>query len=300
LGIMTLMWMCLASAWNIFGGYTGQVSLGHAMFFGMGAYGAGLPFYYWNVTPWIGIFIGVALSIILALLVALPIFKLSAQYFAIATLALGETVRIIAVNLPITQGMRGIDILNFRVNPFYSLQFRIKLPYYYMYLFILLLVFAVMLFINCTKAGYYFRTIKANQTAAESIGIDSRKYKTIALVISAIICSLCGSLYLQYLFYVDPGTVFVGTVSTRMIIMAVIGGLATIQGPIIGALILVPLSEFTRVYFGSDIPGLDFVIYAVLVMLIVIYQPQGLVSFGKVVTKYFKKFTKRRNAGADL
>ena len=300
LGIITLMWMCLGSAWNIFGGYTGQVSLGHAMFFGVGAYGVAIPFFYWRITPWIGVLVGIVVAVLLALVVAIPIFRLSAQYFAIATIALGETVRIIAINLPITRGMRGLDWLDFTMNPLISLQFRSRLPFYFAFLVLFILVVCTMLYINCTKAGYYFRTIKANQTAAESVGIDTRKYKTYALVTSAIICSICGSIYAQYLLYIDPSTVFIGEISTRMVLMVVIGGIATIQGPIIGALILVPLSELTRIQFGADIPGLDLVLYAVTIILVILYKPQGVVSLGDSIRKMLQKHRRRKDAEAKV
>ena len=296
LGILILMWACLGSAWNIFGGYTGQVSLGQAMFFGVGAYGAVLPFYYWNVTPWIGMLIGMFFATLLALLVALPIFKLSAQYFAIATMALGETVRIIAVNLPFTKGMMGIDFLNMKMNPWYSLQFRGKLHYYYFFGVILMIVISIMIYINSSRIGYYFRTIKVNQTAAESVGINARKYKTIALVISACIASLCGSFYAMYQTYIDPSTVFINTLSTKMIIMAVIGGVGTIYGPVIGAALIVPLGEYTRATIGATISGIDLVLYGVLIILTILYQPQGVLKLSGNLIDKVRKMTAGRSA----
>lgn len=278
LGILVLMWACLGSAWNIFGGYTGQVCLGTAMFFGMGAYGVVLPYYYWNITPWIGILIGMALATVLALLVAIPIFKLSAQYFSIATLALGETVRIIAVNLPVTKGMQGIDFLNMKDSFWYTLQTANKLPYYFMFAILLALVFCLMLWINNSQMGYYFRTIKANPVSAESIGINVRKYKTYALVLCACIASVCGSIYAVYQTYVDPATVLLGSLSTKMIIMAVIGGIGTVHGPILGAIILIPLSEYIRAANSGALPGIDLVIYGVLIILVILYQPDGVAS----------------------
>ena len=278
LGILVLMWACLGCSWNIFGGYTGQVSLGQAMFFAMGAYGVVLPFYYWGVTPWIGILIGIVCAVLLALLVSVPIFKLSAQYFSIATLALGETVRILLVNLPFTRGMQGIDFLNFKLNPLYSLQFRDKEPYYYMLAIVLLATFCLMVYINNSKLGYYFRTIKANPVSAESIGINARKYKTLALILSAVIASVCGSIYVQYQLYVDPMTVAASALSTKMIIMAVIGGLGTVYGPIIGAIILVPLSEYVRASISGAVPGIDLIIYGVLIIVMILYQPNGLAA----------------------
>lgn len=293
MGILILMWGCLGSAWNIFGGYTGQVCLGTAMFFGMGAYGVVLPYYYWNLTPWIGFLIGIILAVVLALLVAIPIFKLSAQYFSIATMALGETVRIIMVNLPVTKGMQGIDFLNMKDSFWYTLQSTSKLPYYYMFAILILAVFILMCWINTSQMGYYFRTIKANPVSAESIGIDVRRYKTYALILCAVIASLCGSIYVLYQAYVDPGTVLVSSLSTKMIIMAVIGGIGTVYGPMIGAVILVPLSEYIRAVNSGKLPGIDLVIYGILIILVVIYQPDGIASLlRKAVNFVRKKFAK--------
>lgn len=289
LGILILMWGCLGSAWNIFGGYTGQVCLGTAMFFGMGAYGVVLPYYYWNITPWLGILIGIVLSVILALLVAVPIFKLSAQYFSIATMALGETVRIIMVNLPFTRGMQGIDFLNMKDSFWFTLQSSSKLPYYYMFAILTAGVFILMSWINTSKLGYYFRTIKANPISAESIGINVRKYKTYALILCAVIASLCGSVYVVYQAYVDPATVLLGALSTKMIIMAVIGGIGTVYGPMAGALILVPLGEYIRAANSGSLPGIDLVIYGVLIILVIMFQPDGIVSMVKKALGWISK-----------
>lgn len=293
LGILILMWACLGSAWNIMGGYTGQVILGIAMFFGMGAYGTVLPYYYFDITPWIGILIGIVLSIILALLVAIPIFKLSAQYFSIATLALGETIRIIAINLKITNGMQGIDFLNLKGNFWHTLQTASKLPYYYMFAILLFGVFVLMLWINNSRMGYYFRTIKANPTSAESIGINVRLYKTYALLMSACIASICGSIYVVYQAYVDPSTVLLGALSTKMIIVCVIGGLGTVTGPLLGSIILIPLSEYIRAVNSGRLPGIDLVIYGLLIILVIIYQPDGILSILSKIINFFKNKVKR-------
>lgn len=297
LGILVLMWACLGSAWNIFGGYTGQVCLGTAMFFGVGAYGTVLPYYYWQLTPWVGILIGMALATILALLIAIPIFKLSAQYFSIATLALGETIRIIAVNIKLTNGMQGIDFLNLKANFWYTLQSPSKMPYYFMFAVLLAVVFVLMLWINNSKMGYYFRTIKANPISAESIGIDVRRYKTYALVMCACITSVCGSIYVVYQAYVDPSTVLSASLSTKMIIMAVIGGIGTVAGPLLGALILIPLSEYIRAANSGALPGIDLVIYGLLIIVVIIYQPDGTISLVKKLSarlrsKFVKEGTK--------
>lgn len=300
MAILILMWACLGSAWNIFGGYTGQVSLGNAIFFGIGAYGVVVPFMHWNVTPWIGIFVGMAFATVVALILAWPLFKLSAQYFAIATVALGETFRIIAVNLPFLGGAAGMDILKPKAKPWYAVQFMSKIPYYYFFLVILAVVFLLMLYINSSKMGYYFRTIKANETAAASVGIDTRKYKTIAFIISACVTSLCGAFYAQYQLYVDPTTVFLGSISTRMIMMAVIGGLGTLWGPMIGAVILVPLSEYTRVQFASVLPGSDQVLYGALIILIILFQPKGILEILKNLGNKIKTLTAKKADGRDM
>lgn len=300
MGILILMWACLGSAWNIFGGYTGQVSLGNAIFFGVGAYGSVVPYVKWNISPWIGMFIGMGLAIIVAVILAWPLFKLKAQYFAIATVALGETFRILAVNSKFVGGAAGVDILRPKASPWYAVQFMSKIPYYYFFLGILILVFLIMLYINSSKTGYYFRTIKANETAAASVGIDVRKYKTIAFIISACITSLCGTFYAQYQLYIDPITVFNSSISTRMIMMAVIGGLGTMSGPMLGALLLVPLSEYTRVNFASLIPGSDQVLFGALIILIILFQPKGLLEIIlNIVKKVNGKKIKSTELGGD-
>lgn len=299
MAILILMWASLGSAWNIFGGYTGQVSLGNAIFFGIGAYAAVIPYAKWNITPWIGVFIGIILSIIVAMILAWPIFKLSAQYFAIATIALGETFRIMAVNLQFIGGAAGVSILTPKANPWYSIQFMSKVPYYYFFLGILVIVIFIMLHINSSRMGYYFRTIKANETSAASVGIDTRKYKTIAFVICACITSVCGAFYAQYQLYVDPNTVFLNTISTRMIMMAVIGGLGTLLGPLLGAVILVPLSEFTRVRLASVIPGSDQVLFGALIIIIVLFQPKGVLEILKTVGRKVMGRSKDKLEGSE-
>lgn len=300
MAILILMWACLGSAWNIFGGYTGQVSLGNTIFFAIGAYSAAVPFVRWNITPWIGLFIGMILATIVAILLAWPIFKLSAQYFAIATVALGEAFRIAAVNFKFIGGATGVDILRPKANPWYAVQFISKIPYYYFFLGILVIVFFIMLYINSSKMGYYFRTIKANETAAASVGIDTRKYKTIAFIISACITSLCGSFYVQYQLYADPTTVLVGAISTKMIMMAVCGGLGTMAGPIIGAIILVPLAEYTRVNFASVIPGSDQVLFGALIILIIMFQPKGVIQIIKNVAEKIKGIKGKKLEGSGV
>lgn len=298
--ILILMWTSLGTAWNILGGYTGQVSLGNAIFFGIGGYSVAVLYTYWNVTPWLGIIIGISISILVSLLLALPLFRLNAQYFAIATVALGEVLRILAVNWDLIGGAGGISILDPSANSLYAMQFNSKVPYYYLFLVILVIVFVIMLYINSSRMGYYFRAIKANETSAASIGIDTRKYKTLAFAISAIITSVCGSIYVEYQLFVAPSTVFLNTVSMQMIMIAVFGGLGTIFGPALGALILVPLSEYTRVKFATILPGIDQVLYGSLIIIMVLFQPKGAFQVVKdVVNKikmfYLKKYRKERS-----
>jgi branched-chain amino acid transport system permease protein len=300
MGILILMWACLGSSWNIFGGYTGQVSFGQIMFFGVGAYGTILPFYYWHITPWIGMFIGIACSVIVALAISIPIFKLSAQYFAIATMALGETLRIIAVNAKFTCGSAGVNFIDFTKSPWITLQFKTKMPYYILFAVILAGTIAFMLRIGSSRRGYYFRTIKANETAAESIGIDVRRNKVLALVSSAVIASLCGSIYVLYQKYIDPSTVFASALSTKMIIMAVLGGVGTIEGPLLGAIILIPLSENMRSLISGKMPGSDMVIYGILIIIIVLYQPQGLSRLVRIIAAKIRSLFSKKQDGAKM
>lgn len=276
--VLMVVWSILGMGWNIIGGYSGQISMGHATFFGIGAYSVALGFVNWNITPWIGIFIGIVLSIILAFLIGYPLLKLRGHYFAIATLTLGEAIKAIFLNTKAVGGATGIDMLKPSAHEWYSMQFDSKLTYYYIMLAFLVAITLLVNWIDKNRMGYYLRTINTNQEAAESIGINTSNYKVWAYMLSAGIVSIGGSLYAQYLLYIDPLVVMSLSVSIMICLVTILGGIATVYGPIIGAVIFTLISEYSRVLLGGSGKGYDLLFYGALIIIVVLYIPNGIIS----------------------
>jgi len=275
--------------WNFIGGYAGQVSIGHSVFYGIGAYSVAIGFSKFNITPWIGIIIGIVFSIIISFIIGLPLLRLKGHYFAVATMAVGESFRVIFINWKYVGGSTGVDFLNRNVSAWYSMQFQNKLFYYYLYLIVALLVLVLVKYLDKMKFGYYLRTIKGNEIAAESVGINTSKYKNIAYMLSAAIVSLGGSLYAQYMLYVDPTMLMTLQVSLMICLVTVMGGIGSIYGPIIGAVVMTLISQYTRVMVGGTGTGIDQIIYGILVIIVVLYLPNGIISIFHKNQKILRK-----------
>lgn len=283
--IMVYMYSTLGLAWNLIGGYAGQISLGHAVYFGVGAYTSTLLLMKAGVNPWIGLIIGAILSSIISLAIGYPCFRLAGHYFAIATIAVGEITQqawlnwdwagsAIGLNLPILkEGVRNFE--------FHSS----KVPYYYIALALVSLALSITYFVDRSKLGYYFRAIKGDQNAARSLGISHTRYKAYAMVLSAVLTSISGTFYAQYVLFIDPDSVFPLMLSINMCLMATLGGLGTVWGPAIGAFILIPISEFTRIKMGGGGGGFDLMVYGFLIMVICLYQPSGVIGIFKQIQK---------------
>ena len=287
---MILIWSIVGMGWNFIGGYAGQVSIGHAVFYGIGAYTSALMFLWWNVTPWIGMWVGMVISVLVAFCIGGPLLRLKGHYFAVATMAVAECCRVIFINWKEIGGATGVDFLNKKVSMWYSMQFSDKVHYYYIFLAFAVIVLGIVIFFDKSKFGYYLRTIKGNESAAESVGIDTSRYKLIAYMLSAAIVSLGGSLYAQYMVYIDPTMLMVLKISLMICLVTVMGGIGTVIGPIIGAIVLTFISEYTRMLMGGTGTGLDQIIYGVLVIIVVLYIPNGIISlFKKKPGKQLKK-----------
>jgi branched-chain amino acid transport system permease protein len=278
-GVMTMMciWAILGMGWNFIGGYAGQISNGHSLYYGIGGYACALSMQWFKLSPWIGMWIGVALSAILAFFIGKPLLRFRGPIFAIATMAIAECVRIAFNNINAIGGATGVFIYNVNLPAFASMQFRDSFKYYYVYLVFALLVLLFTKLLDKSKFCYYLRAIRGNESAAESIGIDTSKYKIYAYMLSAGIVSLAGSLYAQFVLFIDPSSLMTLNVSMMIVLVTVMGGIGTVTGPIIGAVVLTFISEYTRVYLGK-FGGLDMILYGVLVILIVLFLPKGLIS----------------------
>ncbi len=274
--IMVFLYATMGIGWNIIGGYAGQVSFGNAAFFGVGAYSSAILLVHFGISPWVGMLVGVLLSALLAVIVGYPCFRLQGHYFAIATIAVGEIVMVAFLNWNFAGAAVGIylPILEQSLKNF---EFHTsKLPYYYIIVCIFLFALAVCYFMEKSRWGYYFRAIKNDPDGACSLGINIRKYKLYAFILSAVITSICGTFYAQYILYIHPSSTMDLMMSIQICIIVLIGGLGKLFGPVLGAIIFVPLTELTRVYLGSQGQGMDFIIYALIIMVIAIMRPQGL------------------------
>ena len=271
--IMVFIWVCLGQSWNLLGGFTGQVSFGHAAFFGVGAYAGGLLAFHFDASTWYGMILGPLMAMAVAVPMGLICFRLRGSYFALSMLALAELLRLIATNwISFTNGSVGILIVPTAGKVFY----------YYLALALAALSFYVIRGVVQSKWGFYFVAIREDQEAAESMGIDTTKYKLISLLISAFFTGLTGAFYMNYMAFIDPSVVFALTdVSIMMILVVMLGGAGTFYGPAIGAVIMVIFSEVFRIYFGSA----NLLVLGVLIVLIIIFIPNGLMDIQEYLTR---------------
>jgi branched-chain amino acid transport system permease protein len=277
--IMIFLYGALATAWNILAGYCGQISLGHAVFFGIGAYTSTLLIREAALSPWVGMLAGAAAAVGVSQAIGYPVFRLRGHYFAIATIAVGEIVQTLMINWDWAGGARGLFVPIKRPDSFVNFQFHeTKAAYYFIALGLLLLALGATHRLARSRRGYYFRAIREDPEAAAALGVPVAREKHWAMGVSAALTALGGTFYAQYVFFIDPESVFPLSLSILICLVAVLGGVGTLWGPLLGAAVLVPLSEGTRVALGGGGKALDLLIYGALIMLIAIFQPGGLVG----------------------
>jgi len=280
--IRIFLFATLAQAWNILAGYCGQISLGHAIFFGTGAYTSGMFVAKDVASPWVAMVVGALLAVGLSQLIGAPVFRLRGHYFAIATIAVGEIVHILAVNWELIGAARGLYIPVKRPDSLVNFQFhQSKAVYYYIVLGLLVVGLVATWLIERSRLGYYFRAVREEQDAAASLGVRVARTKRVAFGISAALTAACGTFYAQYVLFIDPESVFPLSLSILICLIAVLGGVGTLWGPLVGAIVLIPLGEATRIYLGGTGQALDLVIYGALIMLISVLQPAGLVGIAR-------------------
>lgn len=276
--ILAMMFAQLGVAWNILGGYAGQVSLGHAAFFGIGAYTSSVLFVQFGVSPWIGMIAGGALAVLFALLIGWPCFRLKGHYFAIATIAVAEILQVVftnwepvggAVGLYIPMQEQGLRTLVFNTS---------KLPYYYIALGLLVTTLCVSWVMERSYLGHYFRAIKDEPDAARSLGVSLTRYKLVAISASSFFTACGGTLYAQKELFIDPGSVMATSLSIKMALVSILGGVGSLFGPVIGAGVLTGIEEITRQYFGGSGRGTDLIIYGLIIIIVAVYYPDGIVG----------------------
>jgi branched-chain amino acid transport system permease protein len=274
IGVTFLLAAISASAWNIVGGYAGQVSVGHSMFYGIGAYTPLLFYTLWGWPPIAGIPVAIVLCIALAVLIGVPTFRLTGHYFSMATIAVAELIRIFFGTWKLVGGAIGLQGPA-TARGWWDLTFRSEIPYYYIFLAVLALALYVTYEIGRRRFGYYLRSIKAGERAARSLGVPVQQTKIKALVLSAVFTSIAGSLYSIKTGFIDPDSGFGILVSVQMVIIAALGGAGTLYGPLVGALILIPLQTATNTWFGGGGTGLTYILYGGIIVLIARFEPGG-------------------------
>jgi branched-chain amino acid transport system permease protein len=272
--ILTFLFATLGAAWNIMGGYAGMFSFGQAAFFGIGAYTSSFLLTRYGVNPWLGLLAGGALAALTAAAIGYPCSHLRGHYFAIASIAFAEIVRTHFNNWRLIGAAEGLSIpLDMR--GIAAFQFESKTPYYFIALAFLLVALAVSWWVSTSRMGYYFRAIKESHDLAMVLGISFVRYRLWAIAISAFLSAAAGTFYAQYVLYLDPESVLILSISVQVVLVAMLGGAGSLFGPVIGAAILIPLSEITRIKLAEKGTGVDLMLYGALITLISVYQPKG-------------------------
>jgi branched-chain amino acid transport system permease protein len=280
LGALVLLAAIGASAWNIIGGYAGQVSVGHAIFFGVGAYAAVLGYHYLALPPILGVPAGMLVSAGIAALIGVPTLKLTGHYFSMATIAVAELARVLVTTSDTLGGAQGLTGPALPRTVF-DLSFTSAMPYYYIFLVVLAAILILTWRIETSRMGYYLRAIKDSERAARSLGVAAGRYKLYAYMLSAALTALAGGLYLAMFGFVDPESGLGILISVKMLIMAALGGAGLLFGPLVGALILVPLEEISNSLLGGKGAGLTFVVYGAIIIVIARFLPSGLLAILK-------------------
>jgi branched-chain amino acid transport system permease protein len=277
LGALVLLYAIAASAWNVVGGYAGQVSVGHVVFFGCGAYAAMGGYTHLGWSPLLGIPIGIVVSVAIAAIIGVPTLRLSGHYFSMATIAVAELVRLIVTNTTFLGAAIGLSGPTVPRNIF-DLSFISALPYYYLFLAVLIVTLAITWWMARSRMGFYLRAIRDSERAARSLGAPASRTKLYAFMLSAGLTSVAGALYAMMFGFVDPESGLGLLISVKMLIMAALGGAGLLFGPLVGAAILVPLEEISNSWLGGRGAGLTFVVYGAIIVLLARFQPGGVLT----------------------
>ena len=277
LGALVLLYAIAASAWNIVGGYAGQVSVGHVVFFGCGAYAALGAYTHFALSPLVGIPTGIVLAVAIAAIIGVPTLRLAGPYFSMATIAVAELVRLVVTNTNYLGAAVGLSGPTVPRNVF-DLSFISALPYYYLFLIVLAITLWITWRMTNSRMGFYLRAVRDSERAARSLGAPTSRTKLYAFMLSAGLTSVAGALYAMMFGFVDPESGLGILISVKILIMAALGGAGLLFGPLVGAAILVPLEEISNSLLGGKGAGLTFVVYGAIILLIARFQPGGILT----------------------
>ncbi|MGD9008236.1 MAG: branched-chain amino acid ABC transporter permease [Desulfobacteraceae bacterium] len=300
--VLLFFYAYLTTSWNLVGGFAGVLPLGHAAFVGIGAYTSTILSLQYGISPWLGMLVGGGIATVVGVLIGLPTFKMRGAYFALATIAFAEGIRVMVENIdylgPLKlNGPRGLQIppMNMGLSNF---MFAGKEPYYYIILTMLIGVMVLTYLISRSKLGYYLNAGGEEPEAAMALGVNVARAKLIAMAMSSFLTALAGTFYAQFSLYIHPKSIISLDLSFEIAFIALIGGRGSIAGPILGALLLRPVSDFSRIYFGDTLPGMHLIIFGAVLILVMIYQPRGLQEpLTRAYRALLERWSKKRLGG---
>ena len=279
--VMIFIFTIMGQGWNVLGGYVGQFSFGHSLFFGLGAYTSTLLFMHLGLSPWIGMLFSVLVAIGVGLFVGFLSFRygLTGPFFALIMLAFAEIFHIISTTWKAVGASLGLLIPLKGTAPL-LMQFADKKPFYFISLWFMVGALYLVWRLERTRIGLYFLAVREDADAAEALGVNTFKAQMIGMAISAGLTAIGGTIYAQYLLYIDPDITFGVINSVEIMIRPIIGGPGTVLGPLLGSVVLTPLSEFTREIFQSY-SGVYLMIYGVVLVVVIMFLPDGIIGFFK-------------------
>jgi branched-chain amino acid transport system permease protein len=279
ISIRILLFAFIGVAWNLIGGYAKQLSLGHAAYFGLGAYTSTILQIDFGISPWVGMVAGGVVAAIASLPIGWLCFRLRGPYFAIATIATAQVLMLIFLKFrDFAWGAEGTTIPNLGNSPL-MMQFDGKTGYYYVALGLLALGLAITYRIERSWMGYYLVAIGEDEDAAEAIGVNAPRVKRDIYMISAFLTALAGTFYTQYIYFIDPATAFSFSVSIEAALVSIVGGIGTLWGPVIGTVLLETTSALLQSWLGSSTGGVQLTVYSLILMAVILWRPTGIMGF---------------------
>jgi branched-chain amino acid transport system permease protein len=288
--IRVLLFSFIGVAWNLMGGYAKQLSLGHAAYFGLGAYTSTILQINFGISPWIGMVAGGVVAMLASLPIGALCFRLRGPYFTIATIATAQVLMLIFLKFrDLAWGAEGTTIPNLGNAPL-MMQFEAKAAYYYVALGLLAIGLAITYRIERSWMGYYLVAIGEDEDAAEAVGVNAPQVKRHIYLISAFLTALAGTFYTQYIYFIDPNTAFSFNVSVEAALVSIVGGIGTLWGPVIGTVLLEATSALLQSWLGSSMGGVQLTVYSLILMAVILWRPTGLMG---VMTEAYRRITQR-------
>jgi branched-chain amino acid transport system permease protein len=278
IGIRVLLFAFIGVAWNLMGGYAKQLSLGHAAFFGLGAYTSTILLIRFEISPWVGMLAGGVVAMLASLPIGALCFRLRGPYFAIATIATAQVLMLLFLKFrDFAWGAEGTTIPNLGDAPL-MMQFDGKIPYYYIALALLTIGLLITYAIERSWIGYYLVAVGEDEDAAEAVGVDALRMKRYIYLISAFLTALAGTFYVQYIYFIDPQVAFSFNVSVEAALVSIVGGIGTLWGPVLGTVLLEPTSALLQSWLGSGRGGVQLTVYSLILIAVILYRPAGLIG----------------------